>query len=56
MSVFRISNVLLLNLVYFSRTDVSTLRFYVAVNRNVDPLNVDAITDIKRTIKDRLER
>ena len=32
------------------------LSFYVAVNRAVDPLNVDPITDIKRTIKDRLER
>ncbi len=32
------------------------LSFYVAVNRNVDPLNVDPITDIKRTIKSKLER
>lgn len=32
------------------------LSFYVAVNRNVDPLNVDPITDIKRTIRDKLER
>ncbi len=32
------------------------LSFYVAVSRNVDPLNVDPITDIKRTIKSKLER
>ncbi len=32
------------------------LSFYVAVNKNVDPLNVDPITDIKRTIKSKLER
>ena len=32
------------------------LSFYVAVNRNVDPLNVDPITAIKRTIKSKLER
>ncbi len=32
------------------------LSFYVAVNREVDPLNVDPITDIKRTIKSKLER
>lgn len=32
------------------------LSFYVAVNKNIDPLNVDPITDIKRTIKDRLKR
>lgn len=32
------------------------LSFYVAVNKNVDPLNVDPITDIKRTIRDKLER
>ena len=32
------------------------LSFYVAVNRNVDPLNVDPITEIKRTIKNKLER
>ena len=32
------------------------LSFFVAVNRGVDPLNVDPITDIKRTIKNKLER
>jgi len=32
------------------------LSFYVAVNRYVDPRNVDPITDIKRTIRDKLER
>ncbi|MBO4551781.1 MAG: hypothetical protein J5673_01100, partial [Candidatus Methanomethylophilaceae archaeon] len=31
------------------------LSLYVAANRNVDPLNVDPITAIKRNIKDRLD-
>ncbi len=32
------------------------LSFYVAVKRDVNPLNVDPITAIKRTIKNKLER
>lgn len=32
------------------------LSFYVAANRGVDPLNVDPITDIKRTMRSILER